>query len=436
MGQRPAAHHRFIGGKFQEIADGTHPTGRVMILMPPGSAKSTYGSVLFPSWLMARNRNYNILAASHTMELAEHFSGRVQRVVRDNADVLPFTLRREAVERWDTSHGCEYKAAGVNSAIAGYRGDIGLVDDPVRSRKDVESESQRDHAWNWYVSDFLTRLKPGAPQVMILTRWHESDLAGRVLEQHGDQWEVISIPAIAKETDPLGRAPGEPLWADDDYGYAGDLAVKRSQLGDRDWSSLYQQNPTPLEGGVFKTGRIGIAEGVPAGTVWVRGWDFAATKDTGTNDPSRTVGLKLGLTPEGRYIVGDVVRFDGPPEEVEATFYATAKRDGKQCPVTAPKDPGQAGKWQAAHLSKGLLGWTFEFTPESGDKATRASAVASQVNVGNLDMLSASWNDSFVEELRSFPGGAHDDQVDALSRSFHFLTERASIYRKFKAMAS
>ena len=435
-GQAPAAHHRHVGEKLQQIADGTHPTGRVMILMPPGSAKSTYGSVLYPPWLFNRFDNFNVIAASHTLNLAEQFSGKVQQKARDNADVLRFTILRQAVEQWNTDNGCEYKCAGVDSPIAGFRADLGIIDDPVKSRKAVESETQREAAWNWYTADFLTRLKPNARQVFIVTRWHEDDLAGRVLREHGDEWEVVAIPALAGEGDALSRAPGEPLWADDAYGYAADLEIKRAQLGERDWESLYQQNPTPKEGGVFKTGRIGTVEAIPAGTTWVRGWDFAATKETGTNDPSRTVGLKLGRTPAGRFVVGDVERMTGGPEEVEATFLATAQRDGRGVPISAPQDPGQAGKVQVSHLSRLLLGWEFVFTPESGDKATRAAAFASQVNVGNVDMLAASWNHRFIEELRAFPGGKHDDQVDAASRAFHYLTEQASIFDQFKAMAS
>ena len=409
---------------------------RLMVLMPPGAAKSTYVSVLFPAWLMARFPGTAVLAASHTIGLAENFSRKVQREIRDNAGLLGVGLANEASERWSATNGSEYRAAGVGSAIAGFRADWGIIDDPVKGRKEADSETYRNAAWDWYNADFLTRLKPDASVGLIVTRWHEDDLAGRILERHGDAWDVLSLPAQAGENDPLGRAPGEWLWADDDYGYAKTLPSLRETLGARDWASLYQQSPRPDDGGVFKPHLMPVIDAAPAGAMWVRAWDLAATKESGTSDPSRTVGALLGKTQDGRLIVRDVVRFAGTPDEVEATILATASRDGRTVYISCPQDPGQAGKSQAAYLSKKMVGYRFVFTPETGDKATRAMPFASQVNVGNVSMVKAPWNDELVAELQTFPSGVHDDQVDALSRGFDFLTQGAAVLDRFRAMAS
>ena len=433
-GFKPALHHRFLISKLEAVARGQ--IKRLMVLMPPGSAKSTYTSVLFPPWFLAQAPNLSVLAASHTTTLAESFSRKVQRKILAHSNLLGMSLSSLSADLWSVSNGGQYKAAGVGSAIAGFRADLGIIDDPVKSREAVESDRGRDKAWEWYLSDYLTRLKPNARQVFIVTRWHEDDLAGRVLLHHGAGWDVVKIPAIAGPDDPLGRVPGDPLWSDDEYGYAADLEIKRTQLGSRDWASLYQQNPTADDGGVFKVGNIGCVEAAPAGTIWVRAWDLAATKETGLNDPSKTVGLLLGRAPSGRFIVGDIVRFTGGPDDVERIIIATAQRDGRTISISAPQDPGQAGKAQAAYLAKRLVGFKAMFTPETGDKATRAAAFASQVNVGNVDMVEAPWNREYVDELRSFPGAAHDDQVDASSRAFHYLTEGASVFDKWRAMAS
>jgi predicted phage terminase large subunit-like protein len=270
-------------------------------------------------------------------------------------------------------------------------------------------------------------LKPGGRVALILTRWHEDDLAGRLLEAEGGRWRVLMLPAIAGEADPLGRAAGEPLWADDGYGYGASLerirATYEAAGATRDWASLYQQEPRPAEGAVFKVATIGALDAAPveaaaAGARMVRAWDLAATSAAGTRDPDWTVGLLLARTPDKRLVVLDVARLRGGPEEVERAIVATAERDGRRVKVALPQDPGQAGKAQVAYLARRLMGWTVLARPETGAKATRAAPVASQCNVGNLAVVRAGWNRAFLEELADFPSGAHDDQVDALARAF------------------
>jgi predicted phage terminase large subunit-like protein len=262
--------------------------------------------------------------------------------------------------------------------------------------------------------------------VLILTRWHTDDLAGRLLEAEGGRWRVLKLPAIAGLDDPLGRAPGAPLWADDGYGYGASLARVRATYeasgATRDWASLYQQEPRPAAGGLFKTAMVTALDTAPAeaaGARMVRAWDLAATGAAGTRDPDWTVGVLLLRTSDKRLVVLDVVRLRGGPEQVERAIVATAGRDdGRRVKVALPQDPGQAGKAQAAYLTRRLMGWTVVARPETGAKATRAAPVASQCNVGNLAVVRAAWNRAFLEELADFPGGAHDDQVDALARAF------------------
>lgn len=400
-----------------------------MINMPPGSAKSTFGSVLFPAWALAQRSRLDIIGASNTASLAEDFSRRVMLVAKDNEKTLGYGLTRESVEKWQTSTGGQYRAAGVGGSIAGTRADLAIIDDPTRSREDAESATVREKQWAWFTSDLRTRLKPSAAIVVIMTRWHVDDLGGRLLERQPGLWRVISLPAQAEDDDPLGREPGDWLWSDDTYGYGDELRRTYEEYESsgalRDWGALYQQHPTLFEGSLFKISMIEPLDAAPIGGEIVRAWDLAATAQIGTRNPDWTVGLKLMRTREGRYIVLDVVRLREGPDGVERAIMNTARADGHGVRIGLPQDPGQAGKQQVLHLTRMLNGYTVESSPETGDKATRAAPVASQLNVGNFSVISGKeWTAPFKDELASFPGGMKDDQVDALSRAFGMLDAR------------
>jgi predicted phage terminase large subunit-like protein len=367
-----------------------------------------------------------VLACSHTQELADRFGRQVRNLVSTESELLEYAVKEDdsAARRWGTTTGGEYFAAGVGSSITGRRSDLAIIDDPVKSREAAESEVDRKRVWDWYRSDFYTRLKPGARIVLIMTRWHRDDLGGRLLaeaENGGDQWRVLKLPALAEENDPLGRAPGEPLWPEWENQEA--LDRKRAAVGERGWSALFQQNPRPTEGSLFKVDRIDVLDIAPTEGTICRAWDFAATAQVGTSDPDYSVGLKLLKEPSGRYVILDVVRFRGSPADVEARLLETAKSDGYGVQISIPQDPGSAGKGLVLAYTRLLNGFTVTSSPETGKKETRAAAVASQVEGRNFAMLRAAWNYPFSEELRDFPVGLKDDQVDALSRAFRQLME-------------
>lgn len=421
LGYEPEAHHRLIIRELEDIEAGRND--RLILELPPGSAKSTYASVLFPAWFLARRPNRDVIGASHGSELAEEFSAAVMRVIKGHPSELGYQLLTENVKRWRTSNGGVYRAAGAGGSITGRRADLFVIDDPIKGREDADSETIREKVWSWYRAEVITRLKPGARIVLILTRWHESDLAGLLLDEMkdgADQWRVLRLPAVAEPTedepDPLGRAAGEALWPEWE-----DLAAlerKRRAVGEREWAALYQQRPAPLGGSLFKVGQIGLFETEPVATNIARAWDLAATKDVGGRDPDWTVGVKIARLADGRIVVLDVIRLRGGPDEVEAAILNTAALDGRKVRIGLPQDPGQAGKQQIAYLTKKLMGYRVESSPETGDKATRAAPVASQVNVGNLHLVKSHWNRAFLDELAGFPSAAKDDQVDALSRGF------------------
>lgn len=426
LGQAPAPHHLLLLRRLQALASGQGAGRRLMIHMPPGSAKSTYASILFPVWWLARRRRSSVLMASHTADLAERFGRSVRSLVDEHALRLGYGLapNERAARRFATTAGGEFYATGVRGPVVGRRADLAIIDDPVKSRAEAESRRAREQLHEWFRADLVTRLRPHARIVLIMTRWHPDDLAGRLAAEGG--WDVLSLPAVAGDNDPLGREPGAPLWPEWEDRPA--LAGKRAAVGERAWAALYQQAPRAREGGLFDPDRIGMmpphaaAEAQGAAEI-VRAWDLAATAQIGSRDPDWTVGLKLMRTREGSYAVLDIVRLRGSPAIVEDAIMTTAARDGAGVRISLPQDPGQAGKHQALYLVRQLAGYRVSVSPESGSKETRAMPIASQIEGGNVALLPAPWNAAFLDELRDFPHGAKDDQVDALSRAFTMLTE-------------
>ena len=419
MGHKPARHHALLLRQLARIGAGE--IDRLMVLMPPGSAKSTYASLVFPAWWFHRHPTSAVIAASHTAELAAHFGRNLRNMMAENAEALGYRLARDshAAHRFATSEGGQYFATGIDGPITGRRADLVVIDDPIKSQAGADSALSREHLWNWYRSELLTRLKPGGRVVLVMTRWHADDLAGRLLEA-GDDWTILRLPALADSADdPLRRAPGEALWPGWEDAEA--LARKRATVGARVWASLYQQLPAPDNGGLFPITRIAIAEAAPAQLRTVRAWDLAATAATEGRDPDWTVGIKLGRDAAGQIYVLDVVRLRAGPHEVAQAIVNTAHADGAGTRIGLPQDPGQAGKVQVAWLTSRLAGHRVTASPETGAKATRATPVAAQVEAGNLTLVRATWNRALLDELRDFPHGRKDDQVDALSRAYSLL---------------
>ena len=447
LGQSPARHHRLICDRIEHTV--RTPNSRLMLMAPPGSAKSTYSTILGPPWMLRYEPRANVMSASHTTELAETFGRRVRNTVAEWADLLGYNLSEDsrAAGRWETTLGGGYIAVGVGSAIPGRRVDVGIIDDPVSGREAADSQKDRDRIWNWYRGDFYGRLRPGGRIILIMTRWHEDDLAGRLLqEMHtgGDQWEILSLPALAETrdefvdpktgqlypriTDPLGRLSGEALWPE--WESAEMLDRKRSVVGPREWASQYQQHPVAGEGVIFRRERFVYVRDITSRIVSeVRRWDLAATADTGTRDPDWTVGVRMARLEDGRMVVRDVRRIRGSPQEVEALIVSTARSDGESVVIGLPQDPGQAGKAQVSYLTTKLAGYVVSSSPETGSKATRAMPLAAQVEAGNVLLVDSHWCRSFVDELASFPAGAKDDQVDAASGAFNMLYESSTAER-------
>ncbi len=429
-GMVPAVHHRLLMERLQAVSEGT--IDRLMVLMPPGAAKSTYTSILFPVWWFARHPGSSVISACHTADLANLFARQARSLVIEHADALGYQLQggERAASRWVTSNRGRYFATGVRGPLTGRRADLAIIDDPIRGFADAESLRHRDNVWDWFRSDLVTRMKPRGRIVLVMTRWHQDDLAGRLLDKHASEWTVLKLPALAEAGDPLGRLPGQALWPEWEDEAA--LLRKRDQVGERVWTALFQQTPRPAQGSTFVVSGIEILSAPPdlSDGVIVRAWDLAATAPDGRNDPDHTVGVKLMRDSAGRWIVLDIIRQRTSALEVERALFGAAQADGKSVIVCLPQDPGQAGKAQVDNYVRSLPGYRVHRSPESGSKQIRALPVAAQIEVGNLALVPAAWNHDFIEELRDFPYGRKDDQVDALVRGFLVVTEMSAPARR------
>ena len=302
-GFEPAAHHRLLIAELEKVARGETPGWR-------SSCRQARRNRPMPAFCFrlgcCASANCNILAASHTTELAEKWGRRIRNLVSEHSATLGISLAADsqAAGRWSLDSGAEYYAAGVGTGIAGFRAKLGIIDDPIRSRQDADSELIRDRIWDWYINDFKTRLVPHAAEILIQTRFHEADLAGRALNH--EEWRVISLPALAEPDDPLGRSPGEPLWCDDGYGYGAQLIDLSKTTPARTWSALYQQRPAPEQGDYFQADWLRPYDRLPPReTLKIYGAsDYAVTADGG----DYTVHIVVGIDPEWRMYVLDLWR--------------------------------------------------------------------------------------------------------------------------------
>ncbi len=439
-----AAHHRLILQRVDETSRTPH--GRLMVFTPPGSGKSTYASVVFPSWYLGAAPERRLILASYGDALASRMGRRTRSIVRQvryrriwNAELAADS---HAAHAFALTNGSEYLACGMLSGVTGNRADGIVLDDPVRGREQANSEVIRDKVYDAYEDDLKTRLMPGGWIVLIQTRWHEDDLAGRILPtgwsgesghllcRDGNVWEVLCLQARSETaSDPLGRVPGEYLWPE----WFTQKHWAQFEGNPRTWASLYQQLPVPPEGDLFRPEAITPVDIVPTTHIdWVRGWDLASIE----GDGDYTAGARLGRMADGRYLIGDMCRGRWGPDRRDAIIAGTASLDGARIRISLPQDPGQAGKTQVLYLTRELAGYRVVSSPETGDKVTRAEPFAAQVNAGNVLMVRADWNPALVSELRAFPFGAHDDQVDALSRAFAQLIVRRPLRISDAALAA
>lgn len=395
-----AGHHARICEKLEAVERGE--IDRLMIFMPPRHGKSELASKRFPAWCLGRDPKRQIIAASYNSDLADDFGRNVRNIVaeREFGEVFPavsLATDSKAANRMNTNHGGAYVAAGVGTAVTGRGAHIALIDDPFKDRAEADSERRRELVWDWYRSTLYTRLMPGGAIVLIQTRWHEDDLAGRLLEQEADQWEVLELPAISDA--------GQALWPE----WYDEAALSRikATIGAREWSALYQQRPQPDEGTFFRREWFSSWATLPNVRFYGTS-DYAVTDGGGDYTVHRIWGIDSN---------GDVFRVDGYRAQSTSDEWIERKLD-----LIAKYKPlcwfGEGGVIQKAiepmlrrRMRERNVHCRMEWLPSVADKPTRARSFQAMAATGRVHFEPG----ADISEFLVFPAGKHDDDVDTAS---------------------
>ena len=413
-----APHHPLICDTLERVFRGE--LQNVIINIPPRYSKTELAVVNWIAWCLGEVPDAEFIHSSYSATLAGENSSNVLQILEHEAyqALYPGTrLATTARDHWTTTAGGSLYAPGVAGTITGFGagkarkgfGGAIVLDDPHKA-DEARSEVMRKRVISWYQQTIQSRRNSRhTPIILIMQRLHEDDLAGWLLKGgDGEEWHSVVLPAM--------QADGTALWPEKHT--VEELRIME-QASPYVFAGQYMQRPAPLDGGIFKPHMLEIVDAVPAGAIeWVRGWDLGATQDG-----DYTAGAKLGKLQDGRLIIGGMVRERFGPDERDALMRNTAASDGRSVRVSVPQDPGQAGKSLALHHARMLAGYRIKTSPESGDKITRAEPLAAQINVGNCLMLRADWNAALIDEMRMFPNGSKDDQIDALSRASAELLE-------------
>lgn len=418
--------HKFICVQLKRISGGE--VNRLMLFMPPRHGKSELVTVRYAAWRLARDPRTNIIIGSYNQKLANRFSKKIMRLAKQNGRL---SKGKHAADEWETMLGGGVKAVGVGAGITGFGGGLVIIDDPVKSREQADSRTYREKTWDWYKDDIYTRLEPGGAVILIQTRWHDDDLAGRLLkdmERGGEKWEVIRLPAFAEalqpgENDPLGRNEGDALWPER-FDRETLLATKR-RLGSRSFASLYQQRPHSEGGAVFKSDWFrNIADKHPDGLRWVRGYDLAATAK---NSSDHTASFRCAIDRRtGMLYIADGYRkrMEYPAQRRFVIGRMRAEADTMHGIELAANGHAIV---QDLRREARVIGRPLRGVKVSGDKLMRAEVWAALAEEGKVTLVNGPWIADFLDEICRFTGrgDAHDDQVDAVSVAVQLLTKRS-----------
>lgn len=437
-------HHQLICDALMRVYRGE--CRRLIINIPPRYSKTELAVVNFIAWCLGNVPDAEFIYTSYSAKIATKFSYHCRELVKHPSyqAIFPYTTvsnESKAKDDWATTRGGTVYATGCEGTITGFGagkahdgfGGAIIVDDPLKV-SDARSANALLKAVEFFTETLETRLNNPmkTPIIVIMQRLNEADLSGFLLKEggasgNGEEWEHLCLPAI--QVDPKTNEE-RSLWP---AKHPLDKLLEMRRAKPYSFSGQYQQSPVTPEGNVFKPGELRLIPALPtdARITWVRGWDFAGSVPEPGKDPDWSVGLKLGKHgPRGKesYVIAHVERDRAGPEGTRKQVKQTAKLDGRRVFIDIPEDPGQAGKAQVLDYTKMLRGYRVFSSPERGDKVSRAEPFAAQVNVGNVSVVQGEWNQKLFDEMRMFPNGLHDDQVDGGSRAFNrLLTVRGGL---------
>jgi predicted phage terminase large subunit-like protein len=409
---------------------GTHPDGirNLIVSMPRRYGKTLSVGILFPTWYLGRNPDHRVMMASYGASLVEKTSRKARNIIKSPRyqSIFGHALSADSasVSSWELDgHEGGMDAMGIMGGATGKGWHVLIVDDALKNREEAESETIRDKVWDELEDSFFNGADvPYAARIIFATRWHPDDPIGRLLLREPDDWVNFKLPAIAGDDDALGRVAGSALW---DYKHTIEqLRELEIKIPPYSWSSLWQQEPTPGEGGFFKRAWFTVVSQPPEIVFAARYWDLAMS-DKPTAD--FTVGLKIGLGVDGHYYILDVVRKRVDWGELVDFMAGVMLADGPAVSQGVEKAgymTRAVGDLNADHRLHGYSVMGYEVDRA---KHIRALPVQGKFQAGKIALVRAHWNDSYVDEMCAFTpkGAVHDDQVDATSGAWVMMDGQA-----------
>lgn len=416
-------HHREICRLLDLFAEGH--IKKLMIFTPPQVGKSELSSRRFPAYYLGKNPHSKVALASYSSSLSKEFSRNVKAIIAspEYRDVFPNTRLGDNKEDKEAANRAEYFevvgssgyfiSTSVGGALTGKTVDVGIIDDPVKDRIEANSSTYRNRVWSWYTDVFCSRLHNESQQLILMTRWHEDDLAGRILAQEADEWTVIKLPAIREVMDGNPYDPrqiGEALWPEK---HSLDRYLKIKKNNPSTWSSLYQQEPAPLEGAIIKASHLTIIDPVHIPHEVLKApkhifFDGAYTEKS-NNDPSAWI---LASEYEGFLFIFDYVN-------VRLEFPDLINGLGRYCAMYCDNrseiwiEPKASGLSVGQTLEKKMPGYNILYYKlPKGSKVDRTLANEPKYASHKIFLVRGAWNAGFIHECKSFPNGLHDEAVD------------------------
>lgn len=427
---RHAKHLDYLSQKLVKLEK--REIRRLMVSLPPRQGKSFLMNIWLPVWWLSRHPRDNVILAGYGETFARKWGGLVRDKIIEHTEPLNLIVSKDstAADDWRLTSGGGMLTVGVGGAITGHGANLLIVDDAIKDANEANSQVYRDRMWDWWQATSSTRLEPSGVIVCIGTRWHEDDLLGRISKEQGSMWDVVNIPAIAEENDPLGRSIGEPIWPerwrDDDP----DFEIRKQTSGPYWWEALFMGRPSSPGGNVFHREdwqfykSVDAAEIVRAADQVIQVWDLAMKAKT-TSD--YTVG-QIWARKLGDFFLIDQIRGHFDLAQIERFMKSfMLKYPRAVAKLVEDAALGPALKQRLQHEVSGIVPIKVSDGVRSPSKWARAQNVVPYLQGHNLylpestDGTKPKWVWEFIEECASFDKGAHDDQVDAMSHGIAYL---------------
>ena len=413
-------HHEIMADAFERVAKGE--LKRLIINMPPRHTKSEFASYLLPAWFLGKYPDKKIIQTAHTAELAVGFGRKVRNLVNspDYKAIFPnVSLQSDskAAGRWNTSQGGDYFAIGVGGAVTGKGADLLIIDDPHSEQEGASADiNVFNRTYEWYTSGPRQRLQPNGAIVVVMTRWHNKDLTGQVVDASikrggADQWEVIELPAIMPS--------GNPLWAE--FWKMEELQALKAELPNSKWMAQYQQDPTSEEGALVKRDWWQIWEGrnPPQCEFVIQSWDTAFMKNQRADFSACTTWGVFYLEDDDGMLAPNLILLDAYQERLE--FPELKKMAMEKYKAYTPDAFIVEAKAAGMPLIFELRAMGIpvqEYTPSRGnDKISRVNAVSDLFASGVVWAPETRWAEETIEQFAGFPNMEHDDLVDSTTQA-------------------